>query len=107
MFQLSGYQVNEQIYQSSKVAVYRGFSEELQRPVILKTLVGEYPSLVEIARFRHEHRLLNKLKCDGIQPSIEVVIEGKHIALVFIDHDEKALSEVIGNANKLDLPECL
>ncbi|MEH2310851.1 MAG: hypothetical protein V7K35_05360 [Nostoc sp.] len=44
MLTLSGYQIIDQIYESSNSLIYRGYREADNQPVILKTLRDAYPS---------------------------------------------------------------
>src|SRR5215831_175077 len=56
--EIAGYQLIERIYASAATIVSRGVRESDGLPVILKYPTSEHPSLAEIARYRHEHDVL-------------------------------------------------
>lgn len=71
MRDLAGYEIGEQIYSSGNSFVYRGKCQADERPVILKFLNSEFPSSSQIARFKNEYALLQKLQstvADVIRP---------------------------------------
>jgi PAS domain S-box-containing protein len=61
-----GYKSSESVYQDSNIVIYYGIKESDQTPVILKCLKAEYPTLEEIAQLRHEYKILQPLKIQGI-----------------------------------------
>ncbi len=66
MISLPGYNIVEQIYSSSRTIVYRGIRQQDQKPVIIKTMRNEYPSLYEIAQFRNQYAITKNLDLPGI-----------------------------------------
>lgn len=56
-----GYETLNRIYESASSVVFRAYREEDGRPVVLKVLRGEYPSLSEILRYKQEYRITAKL----------------------------------------------
>jgi len=61
MLSITGYIINEKIYESTRSSVYRGTRDSDKLPVILKALNREYPSPQEIARFRREYEITRNL----------------------------------------------
>lgn len=61
-----GYKVNQLIYEGSKTIVYRGERKSDGLPVILKLLKKEFPSLKELALFRHQYEIVNPHNIPGI-----------------------------------------
>ncbi|MDF5716166.1 MAG: AAA family ATPase [Rhizonema sp. NSF051] len=58
---IPGYQVSQEIYNSSKTIVYRGYRETDQKPVILKLLKNPYPSFSQLVEFRNQYTIAKKL----------------------------------------------
>jgi len=65
MMTIPGYVLNEKLYEGSQFVVYRGASED-GKPVILKVLRKEYPSPIEIARFKREFEITSGLNIEGV-----------------------------------------
>ena len=66
MLVISGYNIQEQLYESGHSIVYRGQREADDHPVILKLLKNEYPSPEEPARFRWEYEITRSLDLNGV-----------------------------------------
>ncbi|MDF5723825.1 MAG: AAA family ATPase [Rhizonema sp. PD37] len=58
---IPGYQVSQEIYNSSKTLVYRGYRETDQKPVILKLLKNPYPSFSQLVEFRNQYTIAKNL----------------------------------------------
>ncbi len=67
------YQLSEQLFESRNSIVYRALSTEEDKKVILKVLNTSYPTPTQIARFRHEHGLMQKLDSPHI-PTVDGLI---------------------------------
>ncbi|WP_437998485.1 AAA family ATPase [Sorangium sp. So ce185] len=63
---LPGVVVEQLIHEGSKTHVYRGRRTADQRPVVIKTLKGEHPSVRDLALLRHEFGLLRDLDLDAV-----------------------------------------
>jgi len=57
MMAISGYQINEELYESANSLVYRGRREGDNHPAILKVLKQSYPPPEKIAWFKREYTL--------------------------------------------------
>jgi serine/threonine protein kinase len=66
MFFLSGYQIQEQIYDSANSLVYRAIRESDQQPIILKVLKENYPTPQELARYRTEYEITKSFQSPRI-----------------------------------------
>ena len=66
MIEIKGYNSLNKIYESQRSQVYRAIREHDQQSVILKLLKQDYPSAIDIARFRREYDLTRSLDSDGI-----------------------------------------
>ncbi|KPA17202.1 multi-sensor signal transduction multi-kinase [Candidatus Magnetomorum sp. HK-1] len=85
MKKLTGYSVNEELYWSRNTLVYRGERESDGQPIILKVLDKEYPSVSEIARFRHEYDILKELDIKGVINVLAMESYGNKLFLVMED----------------------
>jgi predicted ATPase/signal transduction histidine kinase/tRNA A-37 threonylcarbamoyl transferase component Bud32 len=61
MITLSGYRVQEQIYESASSKVFRAIRDRDDLPVILKLLNEDYPLPNEIVRYKQEFRITHQL----------------------------------------------
>jgi serine/threonine protein kinase len=50
----------------SKTLVYRGIREKDEKPVVIKMMRNEYPTLNEIAQFRNQYNITKNLNLPGI-----------------------------------------
>ncbi|MEB3267379.1 MAG: PAS domain S-box protein, partial [Leptolyngbya sp.] len=92
---IAGYTILEQLYGGTRTAVYRAMQTAPQRPVVIKVLRREYPSLGELVQFRNQYTIAKNLPSGGIvQPlSLEPLDSG--YALVMEDFGGLALSHYI------------
>ena len=63
---LSNCQLLEQIYESVNSLVYRGRRESDQRPIIVKILKEDYPTVAELTRYRQEYEITHSLSIEGV-----------------------------------------
>jgi len=61
MIPIEGIQVHQLIHQSQNSVVYRGFRLKDHKPMVVKTLVDEHPSIEAIVKFRREYEIAKKL----------------------------------------------
>jgi len=85
MITIPAYQINEQIYESAKSRVYRGYRAEDQLPVVLKVLREEHPQPEELARCRQEYNLLRSLNIAGVIRAYDL-LKYQH-TLVIVEED--------------------
>ena len=57
MLSLPGYRITEELHAGAKTLIYRGYREQDQCPVILKTLTDDYPAQKDLACLQHEYAL--------------------------------------------------
>ncbi len=58
---IPGYQVSEELYNGSRIVVYRGYRDD-QKPVAIKLLKNPYPSFGELLQFRNQYTIAKNLK---------------------------------------------
>ena len=95
MLILKGYQVLEQICDSSNSAVYRGIRESDRQPVILKLLKPDYPTPQEIARYREEYAIASKLNWENAAKAIALEHYQRSLVIVFQDLGGQSLRQYL------------
>ncbi|MBP0003917.1 MAG: AAA family ATPase [Cyanobacteria bacterium SBC] len=105
MISVSGYKIEEKLYESQKNIVYRGRRSLDGKAVILKVLRTEYPTPREIARIRHEYEITKDLNIEGI---IQCYGVEKHngLSLVLEDVGGTSLANFVAS-QELDLETVL
>jgi serine/threonine protein kinase len=66
MITLPGYKICTQIYESNNSEVYQAIRERDTKPVILKVLQEDYPTLLQLTRYRQEYEITCNLNLDGV-----------------------------------------
>jgi len=89
---MSEYQIAEKIYEDSKIVLYRGFGKQTKQPVIIKTLVNDYPAIADLTRLKQEYKLLANLECAGILKPHKLEPYGRNLALFYEAFDGQPLS---------------
>lgn len=95
MINFSGYQISEQIYQSSCSLVYRGQCLEDTQPVVIKILREDYPSPDELVRYRQEYEITSQLKLKGISKARAIQSFGNTVAIIFEDFGACSLDRLL------------
>lgn len=107
MFRLPGYVIREQIYGSSKVKVYRGYTINNGIPVIIKVLKKSKSNSAKMASFFHEYEITRSLNSiEGIVRPEKIEQTNSVIALIARDLGAISLKKYMQN-RKIDLSEFL
>ena len=72
MLTLPNYQIGTQIYESANSLVYRGVRKKDNQPVILKVLKEDYPTPVELTRYRQEYEITHDLDLAGVVKAYDI-----------------------------------
>lgn len=106
MIHIPGYDMVERLYEGNRTAVYRGYSQARNQPVILKLFTSEYPTLEEITRLRHEYLIPSTLDCETIVKPYSLEPYQNGYALVLEDFEGESLKVLLTRAS-LSLQACL
>ncbi|MBD2578628.1 AAA family ATPase [Oscillatoria sp. FACHB-1406] len=60
------YQIISKIYESANSIVYRAIWERDDRPIILKILKEDYPTVEELTRYKQEYEITRSLNLEGV-----------------------------------------
>ncbi len=97
MFNISRYQVIEQVFDSINKTVYRAYDEKNEQKVIIKILNTETPKWEEIARLRQEYQITQNLEIPGIIKSLDLIKAGNSWALILEDFGGESLHHFLTN----------
>ena len=100
------YKLIEKINVGLNTVVYRAERREDQTPVIIKTLIADYPTLEEIMQLRHEYEISRHLNLEGIVKPYGLENHHHGLALILEDSKGEALNNFL-NHRQLELKEFL
>ncbi len=103
---LAGYNLNQTIHEGVNTVIYRAKREVDGTSAIVKALKAEYPTLQEITRLRHEHKILEGLDIEGIVRALGLESHQNSVALVLEDFGGESLKEFLSQ-NRPSLSEIL
>ncbi len=106
MFQIGGFKIEEQIYESVNSRIFRGKRVSDDAPVIIKKISQEYPSPEEIKQFKQEYEVLSKLTTDGVVKAYALERDGNSVVLVLEDRGAESLRKMFSGVS-LELVEFL
>jgi PAS domain S-box-containing protein len=92
---IPGYQITEEIQAGSKTLIYRAIRKSDQKPVILKALASEYPTLEELARLKHEYEITSNLEINRIIKPLAIEPVHNTLMLVFDDQGGQSLKQLL------------
>src|ERR671933_705668 len=94
------------LHEGVNTVIYRGVRESEPTQVIVKTLKAKYPTIQEIARLRHEYKILKTLDMAGIVKAHSLEKHNNGLALILEDFGGKSLKNLIA-AKHLAISEFL
>ncbi|BDA74454.1 serine/threonine protein kinase [Calothrix sp. PCC 7716] len=100
------YEIIEKIHEGIETVVYRSNLEQGQKPVVIKLLKSEYPTLEEITRLRHEYKVLKDLTIEGVVKPYSLEKYENGFALILEDFGGQYLSQIL-KSQQLSISECL
>lgn len=94
---IQGYILNEIIHEDIHTILYRAIVERNQKPVILKTLTADYPTLERITRLRHEYKIIENLNLNGVVKVYDLEVCENRLILVSEDFGGQSLKIWLSN----------
>ena len=92
-----GYNLSAAIYESVNTIIYRGIKESDRTSAIIKTFKAEHPTIEEISRLRHEHKILRHLDSQGIVKPIALENYHNGLALIVENFSGQSLKDFLNN----------
>jgi two-component system sensor histidine kinase/response regulator len=99
---LNGYRILEKIYDGSQTLVYRGQRSDDLQSVIIKVTKNPYPTQTDLAQFRHQYAILQRLEIPGVIKAYSLEQYRKGLALILEDCGSISLNEFITNPLRQD-----
>ncbi len=103
MLKLKGYEILNQIYESSNTLVYRGIRVEDRQAVILKVLKQDYPTPAELTRYKQEYEIARNLNVDGAIAAYSLEPLQRTLVIILEDFGGSSLKQLI-DLGKMALP---
>jgi len=92
---IDGYTIHATIYERNDVVLYHGHRDADQAPVTIKMLRGQYPSLHDVAKLRHEYSILRGLNISGVVKAYALERYGMGPALILEGLTGRALNDLL------------
>lgn len=106
MFNIPGYQILCQIYESTQSIVYRGIRQQDQQAVILKRLKTNYPTPEEIRKYKQEYQLTRRLNLASVVKAYRLEQYQNNVVIIFEDFGGDSL-QLLLHHHPLTLAEFL
>ncbi len=106
MWLIPGYQVVQELHRGKKRVIYRARREHDNKPVIVKTLLDDFPEAVDIAGVKREHEILQHLQIDGIARLYGLERQHNRLALILEDIGGESLRQLL-DSQKIDFATSL
>ena len=103
MLNISGYDINEQIYQGTRTVVYRG-KRGTDTPVVIKAPLNAFPTPAELAGIRAEFDIGRSIEHQGVVRPLALERADHRLALVLEDFGGQPLARTI-NARPMELAQ--
>lgn len=89
------YQVYEKIYESANSLVYRGILQPDNQPIILKILKENYPTTLELTRYKQEYEITRLLDADSIIKAYDLQRYKNSLIMLLEDFGGQSLNLLI------------
>ncbi len=93
---IDNYQISTKIYESANSLVYRGKRNQDNQPVILKILKEDYPTAVELTRYKQEYEITRSLNLGGVVKAYDLQRYQNSLVMFLEDFGGKSLKIWIG-----------
>ena len=98
MIKIPGFQDFEKLYESLGTLVYRAVRQTNKQPVVIKVINSKQPSIEAIARLKHEAKILEQLKGEGLPQFLELIQTHNTFVLVLEDFNGTSLLQLLQSA---------
>ena len=95
MIEISGYEINSLLEEGTSTIIYRGTQVSTARPVIIKVLKKEYPSLEEITSLKYEYEIHQSLPIPGVVQALNLEPYQNSFALILEDFSGQDIEDFL------------
>lgn len=95
MDSIAGYPIKQVLFESQQSVIYRCLHKKEKRTVILKALKGEFPTPLEVARYRREYDILRSLDIVGIIRAEALEVLNNRLIIVMEDFGGDSLRHLL------------
>jgi diguanylate cyclase (GGDEF)-like protein/PAS domain S-box-containing protein len=99
MIILTGYKIQEKLYESNRSLIYRGQRNSDDLPIILKVLKQQYPTPEMIDRFKLEYQITRSLNLPGTVQAYSLEKYNHSFVMVLEDFGAISLQQIIQNSD--------
>ncbi|MDJ0765003.1 MAG: AAA family ATPase [Myxococcota bacterium] len=103
---IANYAILEQVAETKHSIVYRGRKQGNAETAIIKVLNAEDPSPSEVARFKQEYELIQRIDLEGVVKTFGITEHQGRFAIIFEDFDCVTVKQA-GQQNAFDLQRFL
>lgn len=111
MIPLANIKSQTKIYESANSLVYRGINKLDNTPVILKFLKEDYPTKVELTRYKQEYKITRSLNLNGVIKAYSQQEYQRTLVIILEDFGgeslQKLMQESVGKYKPMPLREFL
>lgn len=102
MMPVPNHRITEKIHESANTIVYRGHDQKTLKPVVIKVLKSECPTVRELAKLRHEYSITKDLEIEGVVKAYSLEESNATLALILEDFGGESLKSLL-NLRKIEL----
>ncbi|MGB3694318.1 MAG: AAA family ATPase [Spirulinaceae cyanobacterium] len=95
MIAIPGYEINSLLEEGTSTIIYRGTKISTARPIIIKVLKKEYPSLEEITSLKYEYEIHQSLPITGVVQALSLEPYQNSFALILEDFSGQDIEDFL------------
>lgn len=103
MINLPGYEIYEQIHENNRIEVYRGYTINEKKAVVIKALKEGVSAPVEMSKLMYEYEMIRNLNIEGIIRPLKLEQSGRTVALILEDVGAVSLREYMLHHDSVNL----
>jgi histidine kinase len=100
----SSYSIIEKIYDGVNTFIYKGYRDDDNTPVIIKSLKTEYPTGQQVSKLKYEYDMIKDLDIEGIIKYYDFTKVNNHQSIIIEDIQGESLDKIIEREGRLDIP---
>ncbi|WDE12801.1 diguanylate cyclase [Thalassomonas haliotis] len=93
--EINGYQLQQQIYESTSCLIFRAIRKKDQQSVILKLLNQDFPSSQALTRYKQEYKALSRLSSPRVPATYDLITSQEKPVLVLEDFQGSSLQSLL------------